>query len=174
MSDDYGAINGEQINFYAIDDGNVEVDLEAFHNFSFNQTVLAVRGRSFATSQDVMFDQAVSLRLAMGMASSYPTEFAQTSDIFQLYPIVVRNSLAIGLEGEIDQVAFNRWRSRARLLVGDDFRDMLVVPEFRVMFAPDDPSPEPRYMRATPSLRRIIVPPDPTVLVRQKPRMIPA
>jgi hypothetical protein len=112
MLDDYGAINGEQINFFDINGGKFQVEFEAVGGFTFDTATL------------------LSIRVAL----------AGVGDI------------AFVPQADIVHVAFNRWRERARVVVPREDRGMHVLRENR----------------------RIVVPPEREVLVRQKPGLIVA
>ena len=168
MLDDRGAINGEQINFFEVDGGAFVLDIEAAHAFAFNQTAELSRQREMVAAHAFAVTQTLQLGRVRELATAHSFAFTQGADVWRLIELAfddqiifdqfivldVVPAITIAMDFAFDQTAdvehlhFNKWRDGYRIPVPED----------------------PRTLRVRAEHRRIIVPPDRDVLVRQKDR----
>src|SRR5262245_51637478 len=131
MAGDYGAINGERIDFYEIDGGPVATEMAADHSISINQTLDLRRDHGIEAAHNFTFDQALPLRLSSGVLCDHLIQIDMVPDVDQLFPMVIRHTITFVTDVDVEHFAFNRWRLRERLRVPVDFRGMLVPEEPR-------------------------------------------
>jgi len=148
MANDSDSINGEQINYFAINDGGAIVEMEANHLFNFNQTLVLSRARPMEGAHSVIVNQATILARQRAMLSDHVVEFDDEVDLYNNAAIAIRMDLAFEDFVEVNRKAFAHWRMHGRLQVREEFRRMDVEEEDRRVRVPPSPAPPPRDMRA--------------------------
>jgi hypothetical protein len=148
-------------------------DMAASHTFTVNQALVLGRMRAMAADHSLAFSQTTGLGRAIGLEAGHDFAFEQAVEsISGAFGVDSHMAFALQLDGQLDSEFIGRWEWVRRVVVPLEDRAMQVaeepVRETPLMVLPR----ESRLFAVKVQHRRIVIPREPVVLVRQKHKVI--